>query len=151
VVNNAATSTCRNFALAAGLATTGAAAGNTALFAYADQSASTGDAMQTSTGLDPEGGVSDINNQALGLTYAARYILNAPADAATSTTGTALSKGLVWEMQWVNVDGTVSGVSSPATKTIDTANKLGYGLLGDARFMVVRQRLNLPEMMILSD
>jgi hypothetical protein len=151
VVNNAATSTCRNFALAAGLATTGAAAANTALFTYADQSATKGDSMQTSTGMDPEGGVSDINNQALGLTYAARYILNTPADAATSTTATALSKGLEWEMQWVNVDGTVSGVSSPATKTIDTANKLGYGLLGDARFMVVRQRLNLPEMLILSN
>jgi hypothetical protein len=148
VLNNAATSSVRQFSIAAGLATTAKAAANTSYYQFADKMATLADQMQTSAGMDPENGASDINNQALSMAYAARYISNSPSDSATALTSTALTNGLVWEMQWINLNGTVSGTSSPATKTIDTALKLGYSVLQDPRFMVARQRLNLPEMLL---
>ena len=148
VQHNCATSTCRQFALAGGLAATGAAAGNSALFPYAGQAAQAALAMQGSNGMDPENGLADVNNQALGLVYASRYITNAPAGAIPTQTAAGLALGLNWELSFIQMDGSVTGTTSPATKTIDTALKLGNSILGDPIYIVYRERMNLPEMQL---
>jgi len=148
VQHNCLGSTCRNYALAAGLATTAVAAGNPALNIDANLSAATAAAMQVTGGMNPEGGTSDINTQALGLTYAARYIVNIPASITSTTVKTALSSGINWELQFILIDGSITGTSSPATKTIDTALELGYAIIADPRYVVYRERMNLPEMQL---
>jgi len=148
VQHNCATSTCRQFALAGGLAATAASAGNSALFPYAGQAAQAALAMQGSNGMDPENGLADVNNQALGLVYASRYITNAPAGAIPTQTAAGLALGLNWELSFIQMDGSVTGTTSPATKTIDTALKLGNSILGDPIYIVYRERMNLPEMQL---
>jgi len=139
--------TSRQFTLAAALSACAQISGDDNLRSYADEAALAGLNMQVPDGMDPENGVSSVSGQAAGLICLQRYLVTSPGSPHAAFDTTALSNGLLWELEAIHTDGTVTGTSSSGVKKqIDQAYALGSELLNDPRLIVARERLNQPVM-----
>lgn len=131
----------RSFTTAAAFAEAAQATGDLGLAAAGASYAANGLAMQAPNGLLQEQGGTDVNGQATGLLFAARYNMVCPDPITQSQVAGFVGNGLQWEQGYVAVNGIISGTSSPQTGTINQAFKTGYAILSSPLYATVINRI----------
>jgi hypothetical protein len=97
----------RFFEAALALQAVGALNGRSALERWATEYASKGMAMERPNGIMPEDGGHDSGYQALGLSYATRYLALATGTRVYGPLYRVIQKGENWELSRVRADGTI--------------------------------------------
>jgi len=148
--------THRRYLVAAALGETGALLGDRPLLTAAQAYARDGLALQTAEGVNPEKGGGDVNYQATGVLFAARYLTVCADSALRDDLAGMIAHALAWEAGKTDDTGTVDASDSTrtgleagrsgATKTVDyptitQAFAFGSAVTGDASFGEVAARI----------
>jgi hypothetical protein len=156
--NNNIPYTHRRWLLAAALGESAAVTGDRAMALAAERYAHEGLGLQTEEGINPEKGGGDVNYQAAGILFAARYYTVCTDAALRGRIRTMIEKGLRWELTNVDSHGDVSDATSTragkekgrsgAVKKIDykviiEVFTFGSAITGDATFEKIAAKIDL--------
>ena len=136
-----ANSTSRNWEVAAALSEVGKLTSDDDLQNKAHEYADRAINLQLSSGEEPENGGTDVNNQAIGMGFAFRYVITCNDRSKAAEALVSLYKGLTWESQFIDVDGMITGTSSPARVQIQHTYSVAVTLPIKTYYQIVRYRL----------
>jgi hypothetical protein len=130
--------------LAAALGETGALVDDAEMLQVAEQFARDGVSLQRSDGVLPEKGGNDVNYQALGLLYAARYVVVCRSPALVAAVNSVIRRGLDWEATKVDRNGIVSVDGNTRTGVEQARN----GQLKQVEYRLLIQSFSVGSMVV---
>lgn len=134
-------STSRSYLVAAALGETAAVSSSTPLAKAAQDYAASGLGMQQSTGENPEYGSGDVNLQSVGILSSERYYATVSDAGQKAQLAAMINAGLTWELQQMNLQGTVSGSVQPNYTYLYAALQTAATITENPVFTVFAYRL----------